>query len=69
MSSGVQRKGANFDPKVKLGKMKTKVCNVFFLPSNSSFIKGARAPIFELHEGSLSCFVRFQRESFISNIE
>ena len=27
----MRRKGANFDPKVKLGKMKTKVCNVFFL--------------------------------------
>ena len=59
----MQRKGANFSPKVKVGILKF----VRFL--NSSFIKRAKAFTFELHEGTIYSFVKFKYESFSSNIE
>ena len=64
--SGEKRKGANFGPKVKFGKMKTKVCIVCFF--NSSFINRARALIFELHEGSIYSFVKFKFQSMSTKI-
>ena len=41
--SGVKRKLANFGPKLKVSKMKIKVCNDIFF--NSSCIKRAKALI------------------------
>ena len=63
----MKRKGANFGHQVKVGKLKLKVCNVRFL--STSFIKRARALIFDLHEGTIYSFVKFKYESFTSYIE
>ena len=56
MSFGVKRKQAYFGHKIKVDKMKIKVCNVNCF--NNSFIKRARAIIFELHEGTIYNFVK-----------
>ena len=53
--------------KSKLVKLRKKVYNVGFF--NSLFIKRARALIFDLHEGTIYSFVKFQLESLSSNIE
>ena len=63
----MKRKVAIIGPQVKDGKLKTEKCNVFLF-FNSSFMKRARALIFELYEGNIKSFVKFQYKSFDSKI-